>query len=94
MPTLDYYMQHADELAKRVIEAWELGKQSSNPTFEELFDKASQYTVAKRVAEERQGQPDLEGPDQTEEQATLLAFAEAYKAFDESQASGPLTAGS
>ncbi len=83
MRPIEYYMEHADELAQKVEDGWEINSRASNTEFQDVFDKASQYLVVKRVEDKRRGQKDLERPDAVEEGATKLAFAKAYKNFEE-----------
>ncbi len=83
MQPIEYYLEHAGELALKVVDAWEVNPRTGNTEFQDVFDKASQYLVAKRVEDKRRGQKDLERPDAVEEGATRLAFAKAYKNFEE-----------
>lgn len=83
MRPIEYYVEHADELAQKVVDDWEKNMQARSAEFQALFDNASQYLIAKRVADKRRGEADLERPDAVEENATLRAFAEAYKRYDE-----------
>ena len=83
MATTEYYFQHADELAQKLLEDWEARTKPVSPEFQSLFDKASQYLIARRVADKRHSDPALVGPDRTEENAAGYAFAEAYKSLEE-----------
>jgi hypothetical protein len=85
MPTIDDYFQRADDLAQKVLNDWEASTKPVSPEFQSLFDKASQYTVARRVEQKRQNDPEVAGPDRVEEHAARLAFAEAYKSFEENR---------
>ena len=77
---IDWYLEHADELAQKVVNAW-----GSNVSFTEdlkaLFNKAYRYRQAKRQADDRRQSNTLSEADVTEEKASRRAFAEAYRAF-------------
>jgi len=88
MPSIEWCLEHADELAQEVISTWEAKTEADKPApvsddFSALFDKASQYVVAKSNADHRRQFPDLNKIDAVEEQATRQAFAEAYKSYSE-----------
>ena len=89
MPSIEWCVEHPDELAQEVISTWEAKTEADKPAplsddFSALFDKASQYLVAKTNADHRRRQfPDLNKFDAVEEKATLQAFAEAYKSYSE-----------
>jgi hypothetical protein len=85
MPTIEYYLQNADELAQKILDQFETSSKPVSPEFQDLFDKASQYVVAKRVEEKRKADPALRGPDRVEENAVAWAFAEAYKSYEENR---------
>ena len=85
MRPIEYYMEHTDELAQKVEDDWEKNMQARSADFQALFDKATQYLIAKRVADKRRGEADLERPDAVEKKATQQAFAKAYKMYEEKQ---------
>lgn len=85
MPTIEYYLQHADELAQKILDDFEASAKPVSPEFQDLFEKASQLLVAKRVSEKRQADPALRGPDRVEQNAAAVAFAEAYKSFEDNR---------
>lgn len=96
MPTIEWYMEHADDLAREVMDSWELKTEADNAEpvsddFQALFDKASQYRVAKSTANERRQFADLNAIDAVEEKATRQAFAEAYKSYSEKKRLGAST---
>ena len=83
---IDWYLEHADELAQKVVDAWEPTIQpGAPPSFTEdlkaLFNKAYRYRQAKRQADDRRQSNTLSEADVTEEKASRRAFAEAYRAF-------------
>jgi hypothetical protein len=85
MQTIEYYLQHADDLAAKVLDVWETSTKPVSPEFQSLFDKASQYLIARKVADKRHSDPGLVGPDGVEENATRAAFADAYKRYEENR---------
>jgi hypothetical protein len=85
VPTIEYYLQHADDLAQKILDDWEASTKPVSPEFQGLFDRASQYLIARRVADKRHTDPALTGPDHVEENAARAEFAEAYKRFDENR---------
>jgi hypothetical protein len=83
-------MEHADELAQEVVNAWAANMQADNAgsltdDFKALFDKACRYRHAKGDNQRQSNM--LREPDRAEEEAKRRAFAEAYKAFDEKHGS-------
>jgi hypothetical protein len=83
---IEWYLEHADELAQKVVDAWGLNIQPDEPPsftddFKGLFDKAYRYRQATRQADERRQSNTLSQADVTDEKAARQAFAEAYKAF-------------
>lgn len=83
MPTIEYYFQHADELAQKTLNDWEASPKPVSPEFQSLFDKASQFLIARRIADKRHTDSALAAPDRVEERAAGLEFAKAYKRFEE-----------
>jgi hypothetical protein len=93
MPSIEWYVEHADELAEKVVNAWELKTQADKAAplsndFKLLFDKACQYRSAKSAADSRRQFVDLKAIDEVEEKATRQAFAEAYKNYSEKSERG------
>jgi hypothetical protein len=93
MPPIEWYLQRADELAKEVVNAWELKEEAATPPvltddFKDLFDKACQYRIAKTHADNRRQVTEFNKMDALEEQATRQAFAEAYKSYREKNQTG------
>ena len=86
MRPIEWYLEHADELAQKVVDAWEPNIQPGEPpSFTEdlkaLFNKAYRYIEAKRQADDRRQSNTLSEADVSEEKAARRAFAEAYEAF-------------
>ena len=80
MQPIEWYLEHADELAQKVVNAW-----GSNVSFTDdlkaLFDKAYRYLEAKREAGDRRQSGTLSEADAAEEKTARQTFAEAYKGF-------------
>jgi len=88
MPSIEWYSERADELAKEVVNAWEVKEEGAKAAvltddFKDLFDKACQYRIAKTHADNRRQATEFNKMDALEEQATRQAFAEAYKSYRE-----------
>ena len=91
MPPLEEYLEHADELAQNVVDAWALNTEAGNSSFlteqsKELFDKAYRYRLAKRLVDNHREHNMLSDADVAEEKAARQAFAEGYKALHEKHA--------
>lgn len=86
MPPIEEYLEHADELAQEIVNAWGVNMRAGNGAFftdefKVVFDKACRYRNAKNDADNhRQVNVSSEG-DAAEETATRQGFAEAYKTF-------------
>lgn len=86
---LEHYIEHADELAQQVVNVWGTYTTSGDgdkltPQFKSLFDKACRYRDAKHTADNHRRFSLLTKDEEIEEKETTLAFAEAYKALDDS----------
>ncbi len=91
MPPLEEYLEHADDLAQAVVEAWGMKVQAGNAPllttqFKVLVDKACLYKNARRLADNHRQYNVLSEQDESEEKATREAFAPAYKAYYERHA--------
>jgi hypothetical protein len=91
MPPLEEYLEHADDLAQHVMEAWRVEGQGGNdallPTqFKALLDKACLYQHARKLADNHREHNVLSEKDEAEEKATREAFALAYKVYCEKHA--------
>lgn len=79
------YLNHADELAQHVINAWgsnwEGAKGYFTPEFKALLDKTFPYWDAKRTADNHREFGSGGEKVAAAERETRLAFARAYKAF-------------
>lgn len=86
MPRLEEYLEDADRLAQKVVDAWAVNRQAGKPTsaqFMNVFDKACRHIEARRHADDRRKFNDLSEQDAAEEKAARQAFAEARRALDE-----------
>ncbi len=91
MPPLEEYLEHADDLARHVVETWGVSDQAGNATFlttqfKVLVDKACLYQNARKLADNHRKHNVLSEQDEAEEKATRGAFALAYKAYYERHA--------
>ena len=91
MPPLEEYLEHADELAQRVVDAWEANARAGKTAFlttrfKALVDSACFYKNARRLADNHREYNVLSEQDEAEEKATREAFAIAYKAYYERHA--------
>ncbi len=91
MPPLEEYLDHADDLAQHVVDAWGVNDQAGNAPllttrFKVLVDKACLYRNARRLADNHREYNVLSEEDEAEEKATREAFAIAYKAYYERHA--------
>jgi hypothetical protein len=91
MPPLEEYLEHADDLAQHVVDAWGVNVQAGNAPllttrFKVLVDKACLYKNARRLADNHRQYNVLSEQDESEEKATREAFALAYKAYYERHA--------
>jgi hypothetical protein len=86
MRTIETYLEHADELAQEVVNAWGVNMQAGNgplltDDFNALLDKACRYRDAKGQADNRREFQMLSERDTDTEKATRQEFAAAYKRF-------------
>lgn len=84
MPSIEEYLERADDLAQEVVNAWGVNMQAGNAAlltdeFKSVFDKACRYRDAKEVADNHREFSMLSERDAAEEMTTRQAFAEAYK---------------
>jgi hypothetical protein len=94
MPPLEEYLKEADILAQKVVDAWGLNVQAGNANlftdeFNFVLEKAHRYRAARSIADNRRKFDALTEQGEAEENATRLAFAEAYKSFHEKHAIAP-----
>lgn len=85
---LEKYLEHADELAQEVVNAWGVNVTAGNAAyltadFMALFDKTCLYRDAKKVADNHREFNMLTERDAVEEKARRQAFVEAYSTFYE-----------
>ena len=84
MPTIEEYLENADELAQRVINTWGPAFPARlSPEFDYLLDKTCKYRTAKDIADNRREFDSLPKQDEDREITSRLDFAKAYKAFYE-----------
>lgn len=87
MAPLEGYLEHADELAQEVVNAWGVNTRAGIPLtddFMAVFDKTCRYRDAKSQADNSRRVNILSEQVVAEEKATRQAFVEAYKAFGRS----------
>jgi len=93
MRPIEWYNEHADELAQQIVDAW-TDKANADAAgrvpndMQLLFEMAAQYRIAKATADGRRQFPDLKKIDEVEEKAAREAFAKAYKHYSESKERG------
>jgi hypothetical protein len=88
MPSLQQYLEQADELAQEVVNAWGANVQAGNTVlltaqFKVLLDNACRYREARKLADNHRQFNVLGDQAEAQEKATRQAFAEAYRVFDE-----------
>lgn len=86
MPGIEWYLEHADELAQQFVNTWGLHKKAGNKLaddFMAVFDKACDYRNAKMVADNHRQNKLLSVPIAEAEQSAKQTFAEACKAYEE-----------
>ncbi|MFZ0639908.1 MAG: hypothetical protein WAN33_13025 [Candidatus Acidiferrales bacterium] len=81
---MDHYIEHADELAQRVMNFWGSSHQTLPADFMETFDKACCYQRARDLAANHRQFGSLTSAEGAEERETRIAFAKSYKARDDS----------
>jgi hypothetical protein len=86
MPPIEDYLEHADELAQEVVNAWGVNMRAGNAAFltgefKAVFDRACRYRSAKNGADNHRQVNMLNEQDAAEETATRQGFAEAYRTF-------------
>ena len=91
MPPLEEYLEHADELAQRVVDAWEANAQAGKAAFlttrfKALVDSACLYKNARRLADNHREHNVLSEHDEAGEKLTRELLALAYKAYYERHA--------
>lgn len=88
MPGIDFYLEHAEELAQQFVNTWGLHTKAGNKLsddFVAVFNKACDYRNAKMVADNHRRNKLLSVPMAEVEQSTKQEFAEACKAYEEKQ---------
>jgi hypothetical protein len=86
MQPIEYYVEHADELAQDVVNFCGPTMQAGNPLTGELnalFDTADRYRKIKSMADNHREFGRLTEQEAAEEKALRQAFAEAYKPYSE-----------
>ena len=91
MPPLEEYLEDADDLARHLVDSWELNARAGNvrlftTQFKSLLDKACLYQNARKLADNHREHNVLSEQDEAEEKTTREAFAIAYKAYYERHA--------
>jgi len=84
MPPLETYLEHADDLAQEVVNAWGINARVGNaasltPEFGALVDKACRYRMLRQVADNHREFNVLTEQEAAEEKTACQAFVEAYK---------------
>src|SRR2546426_7158266 len=84
MQTIEWYLERADELAQQFVNTWGLLKANKlADDFMDVFNKACDYRNTKKVADNHRENNILSEQVAAAEQSARLAFAQAYKAFEE-----------
>lgn len=81
---LEDYIEHADDLAQEVVNAWGIHVSAGNAadlttSFKALFETACQYRTAKQTADNHREFNLLSEAEAAKEKATRESFAEAYR---------------
>ncbi len=88
MRPFDYYLEHADDLAQDVVNAWGVNVSAGNAKlltadFNAVFELACRFRTARETADNRR-QFNMPGErDSVVENETLEAFAKAYKSYED-----------
>ncbi len=88
MPSLKTYLEHADELAQDVINAWNASAANLTPDFGTLLHQAFLYKTARQKVENHRTFGILSKRDKAEERAARLIFVRAYKYLLDRQTAG------
>jgi hypothetical protein len=88
MHSLEYCLEHADELAQEVVNAWGVNVDAGNAklltdNFKALFEITCRYRTARETADNRRQFNLLNERDATVEKKTREAFARAYKDYED-----------
>jgi len=88
---LEDYIEHADDLAQDVVNAWGINVSTGNAAtvttdFKALFEIACQHRTAKETADSHREFNILSEQDITKEKLTRESFAKAYMAYWEKNA--------
>jgi hypothetical protein len=78
MPSLETYLECADELAEEVVNAWNASAANLTPEFRILLHQAFLYKSARQKAEDHRAFDILSNRDEVEETAARLIFVRAY----------------
>lgn len=86
MAPIEEYLDHADELAQSVIDAWGQNVKAGNAAlfredFKALLQETFRYWDAKKIADNHRAFAALSESEAAKESAARLAFAQAYKAY-------------
>ena len=91
-PSLEYCIEHADDLAQQVVNKWGASGGDAAPLpadFKALFEKACRYRSAKEMVESQRGSNVVTEVKReqlaAEEEATRKAFAKSYQDFCEKE---------
>jgi len=91
MSSLQECLEHADELAQKVVNTWGINFSAGNAKylsadFQVLFEKTCLYRDAKQLADNHRKFNALSEPEAERETATREAFCKEYKDFSEKKA--------
>jgi hypothetical protein len=86
MPSLETYLERADEQAQDVINVWNASEANLTPEFKTLLHIAFLYKTARQIAENHRAFDILSDSDEIKERAARLMFVRAYKIYCDRQA--------
>jgi len=85
MPSLETYLERADELAEVLTNIWNASEANLTPEFSTLLHKTFLYKTARQIAENHKAFNILSKRDQVKESAARLIFARASKIYFDRQ---------
>ncbi len=92
MRTIEFYLEHADELAQDVVNAWGVNVDAGNAKllteeFKALFELTCRYRAARETADNRRQFNLLGELEAASERKTREAFVRAYMDFEKARES-------
>lgn len=86
--TFEFCLEHADELAQEVVNAWAVNVDAGNAKlltedFKQLFELTCRYRTSREIADNHRQFDLLSEDEATSEKETRESFVRAYKLYEE-----------